>query len=65
MKDLLKAYYDYIEKKYYAEAGFHNVEKVKIINCTNQIGIQNLIICSSINKAGLECQKLWNYMKTL
>jgi hypothetical protein len=52
MKDILKAYHDYIQKKYNAEAGFITMNMPKLLETLEEIGIENPIICSSINKAG-------------
>lgn len=52
MKDILKAYHDYVIKKYNAEAGFITMNMPKLLETLEEIGIENPIICSSINKAG-------------
>lgn len=52
MKDILKAYHDYVRKKYNAEAGFITMNMPRLLNMLEEIGIENPIICSSINKAG-------------
>jgi hypothetical protein len=52
MKDILKAYYDYVRKKYDAEPAFITMNMPKLLDVLESAGIQNPIICSSINKAG-------------
>ncbi len=52
MKDILKAYYDFIVKKYNAEPGFITMNMPKLLNVLESAGIENPIICSSINKVG-------------
>ena len=52
MKDILKAYHDYIIKKYNAEPGYISMNMPKLLDVLESIGIRNPIICSSINKAG-------------
>lgn len=52
MKDILKAYHDYVKKKYNAEAGFITMNMPKLLDTLEGMGIENPIICSSINKAG-------------
>ena len=50
MVDLLKGYYDYIQKKYNAEAGFITMNMPKLLDTLEEAGIENPIICASINK---------------
>ncbi len=50
MKEVLKAYYDYIREKYNAEAGFITMNLPRLLNALEDTGIQNPIICASINK---------------
>ena len=52
MKDLLKAFHDYITQKYNAEAGFITMNMPRLINDLESIGIYNPVICTSINKIG-------------
>lgn len=52
MKDMLKAYYDYVKKKYDAEPGFITMNMPMLLDVLESVGIENPIICSSINKAG-------------
>ena len=50
MYDILKAYHDYIAKKYNSEAGFITMNMPKLLNSLESVGVTNPIICSSINK---------------
>lgn len=52
MIDILKAFHDYVEKKYDAEAGFITMNMPMLLRKLNDVGIENPIICSSINLAG-------------
>lgn len=52
MKDVLSAFYSYIQKKYNAEAGFITMNMPKLLNMLEDVNIKNPIICTSINKAG-------------
>ncbi|TQO38582.1 hypothetical protein GQ41_3236 [Arenibacter algicola] len=49
MTDILKSFHDYISKKYNAEAGFITMNMPKLLETLENIGIENPIICSSIN----------------
>jgi len=52
MKDIFTAYNDYINKKYNAEAGFITMNLPLLYKTLTDGGIQNPIICASINKIG-------------
>ena len=52
MIDILKAFHEYIQKKYNAEAGFITMNMPMLLDKLNEAGIENPIICSSINLAG-------------
>ena len=52
MKDVLKAYHDYVKTKYNAEAGFITMNLPKLLNTLEEVGVENPIICASINKVG-------------
>ncbi|MCX6322603.1 MAG: hypothetical protein NTZ41_00170 [Sphingobacteriales bacterium] len=52
MKDILKAFHDYVKKKYDAEPAFITMNMPKLLDVLECAGIENPIICSSINKAG-------------
>src|SRR5690606_34959685 len=50
MAEVLKAYHDYIIKKYNAEPGFITMNMPKLLNTLESVGINNPIICFSMNK---------------
>ena len=50
--EIFVAYHQYIRKKYDAEAGFITMNMPKLLDVLEKGGIQNPVICSSINKAG-------------
>lgn len=50
--DMLAAFHTYIKKKYNVEAGFITMNMPKLLSVLEAQGIQNPIICCSINKAG-------------
>jgi hypothetical protein len=52
MYDILKAFNSYVQKKYNAEAGFITMNMPKLLSALNKVGIENPIICTSINKVG-------------
>ncbi|HLO59738.1 MAG TPA: hypothetical protein VK179_13405 [Bacteroidales bacterium] len=52
MKDVFKAYHEYIVKKYNAEPGYITMNMPLLLDTLEGIGIKNPIICSSINKIG-------------
>lgn len=52
MIEVLVAFQRYVEKKYGAEAGFITMNMPLLLDKLEQHGIQNPIICASINKIG-------------
>ena len=50
--DILVAFHGYVKKKYNAEAGFITMNLPKLLNALEVGGIENPIICASINVAG-------------
>ncbi len=52
MNDILIAFHAYIRKKYNAEAGFITMNMPKLVSVLHKGGVENPIICASINKAG-------------
>ena len=52
MYDVFKAYDEYIRKKYNAEPGYITMNMPALLDVLHSIGIENPIICSSINKIG-------------
>ena len=54
MKDVLKAFHDYIIKKYNAEPGYITMNMPLLLDMLESTGIRNPIICFSINKLRLQ-----------
>jgi hypothetical protein len=52
MYDVFKEYDLYIRKKYKAEPGYITMNLPALLDALNSVGIENPIICSSINKIG-------------
>lgn len=52
MKDILKGYYDHVKRNYKAEPGFITMNMPKLLDMLEDAGIENPIICASINKVG-------------
>jgi len=52
MNDFFKAFSEYVREKYDAEAGFITMNLPLLITALTKCGIQNPIICTSINKIG-------------
>ena len=52
MQDIFVAFAKHVKKKYNAEPGFITMNMCKMVDVCEQIGIENPIICSSINKIG-------------
>lgn len=52
MKDVIKAYHQYIISEYNAEPGYITMNMPKLLNFLNAAGIYNPIICTSINVDG-------------
>jgi len=50
--DAFRAFDEYIRKKYDAEPGYITMNMPALLDALNSIGIENPIICSSINKIG-------------
>lgn len=52
MFDVFREYDAYIRKKYNAEPGYITMNLPALLDALNSVGIENPIICSSINKIG-------------
>lgn len=52
MYNVFKDYNNYIRTKYNAEPGYITMNMPMLLDALNSVGIQNPIICSSINKIG-------------
>ncbi|AYN66675.1 hypothetical protein D1013_04390 [Euzebyella marina] len=51
MDDVLKGFHDYVIKKYNSEPGFITMNLPKMVEKLESLGIENPIICTSINSA--------------
>ncbi len=49
--EVFAAFHAYVKKKYNAEAGFITMNMPRLLDVLESVGIENPIICSSINKA--------------
>jgi hypothetical protein len=49
--EVFLAFHNYVKKKYNAEAGFITMNMPRLLDVLESVGIENPIICSSINKA--------------
>ncbi len=52
MSEFLVAFHKYVKKKYNAEAGFITMNMPMLLDVLEKGGVENPIICSSINKIG-------------
>ena len=52
MLEVFKAYDSYIREKYNSEPGYITMNMPALLDALNSVGIENPIICSSINKIG-------------
>lgn len=52
MFEVFKAYDSYIREKYNSEPGYITMNMPALLDALNSVGIENPIICSSINKIG-------------
>ncbi len=52
MNEILYAFYHYVKKKYNAEAGFITMNMPKLVQVLEEGGIENPVICTSINVSG-------------
>ena len=52
MREFFVAYSDYVKKKYCAEPGFITMNLPRLLEILEEVGIENPIVCSSINKIG-------------
>lgn len=66
MTGLLKVFHDHVRETYDAEAGFITMNMPFLYKTLTDIGIENPIICSNINKVGFRtCGGLEAYEETL
>ena len=52
IKDFFIGFATYVKEKYGAEAGFNTMNMPRLVDFLHECGIENPIVCSSINKAG-------------
>lgn len=52
MYDVFKEYDSYVRRKYNAEPGYITMNLPALLDTLNSVGIENPVICSSINKIG-------------
>ena len=52
MDEIFVAYAKYVRKKYNAEPGFITMNMPRLVDMCERLGIENPVICSSINKIG-------------
>lgn len=66
LKDIFIAYHEYIKDKFNAEPGFVTLNLPKLVNLLLDCGIDNPIVCSSINKLGFNMNPdISSYEKTI
>ncbi|KAF0219937.1 MAG: hypothetical protein FD174_1661 [Geobacteraceae bacterium] len=52
IKDIFAGFAEYVNKKYGVEAGFNTMNLPKLVGFLHECGVEDPIVCSSINKAG-------------
>jgi len=65
MRDFFVAFYEYVQEKYAAEAGFITMNMPLLLDTLEESGIGNPIICSSINKIGFRMSDVKAYESVL
>jgi len=66
IKEIFVEYVRYLENKYHVQAGFNTMNMVKMVDFLGECGIENPIVCFSINKAGyLVNPDISSYEKTI
>ena len=50
--DAFRVFSDHVKRKYNAEAGFITMNLPKLLDALDEVGIENPIVCSNINKIG-------------
>jgi hypothetical protein len=64
--DVFPAFDAYVRKKYHAEPGFFTMNMPRLVEVLEQTGVENPIICASINKIGFRmCGGREAYERTL
>ncbi len=66
MKDAFRIFSDHIKTRYNAEPGFFTMNTPRLLDVLEGVGVENPIICSSINKIGFRmCGGVEAYQQTL
>lgn len=66
MKEALRIFADHVKKRYNAEPGFITMNMPMLLDVLDEIGIENPIVCSNINKVGFRmCGGFEAYEKAL
>jgi hypothetical protein len=66
MKDALRIFAEHVRKKYGAEPGFITMNMPKLLDVLEELGVDNPIVCSNINKIGFRmCGGVDLYEKTI
>ncbi|MBX2811169.1 MAG: hypothetical protein KTR25_05145 [Myxococcales bacterium] len=66
MREMFRAFHDYVQQKYEAEAGFFSMNMPMLVDVLHGEGIENPIVCSNINKIGFRmCGGIEKYIDTL
>jgi len=65
-KDAFRIFADHVKRKYSAEAGFITMNLPQLLDVLDELGIDNPIVCSNINKIGFRmCGGIDLYEKTI
>ena len=65
-KDSFRIFADHVKRKYHAEAGFITMNLPRMLNVLDELGIENPIVCSNINKIGFRmCGGIELYEKAI
>jgi len=66
MKPAFRMFHDHVRNKYGAEAGFITMNTPRLLDTLEELGIENPIICSNINKIGFRmCGGIEAYEKVI
>lgn len=66
MKSCLRIFHDHVRERYQAEPGFITMNTPALLDVLDELGIDNPIVCSNINKIGFRmCGGIELYEKTL
>jgi hypothetical protein len=65
-KDSFRVFADHVKRKYNAEPGFITMNLPRMLNVLDELGIENPIVCSNINKIGFRmCGGIKVYESTI